>query len=93
MVPTCSGKPLPRDAVTGKWGECPKVEDKAVAAVCGDGLNPGTSRDKTPGVCKDAGNKDEVAKCADDSKQSKNADTGEWECPKDKPAKACGDGY
>jgi len=58
---------------------------------CGDGIKPGISREK-PGVCKSKENEDEVIKCGDDSEQTRNDDTGVWECPKDQPAKVCGDG-
>jgi len=57
--------------------------NEEVKATCGDGLNPGTSRDKKRPICKnEAGDADEDVKCGGSGKdrQSRNKETGEWEC-------------
>jgi len=59
-----------------------KPDEEEVKATCGDGLYPGTSRDKKRPICKNKAGDDEDVKCAGSGKdvQSRNKETGEWEC-------------
>jgi hypothetical protein len=80
-----------RNKATGVW-ECPEGKPKA----CGDGLKPGVARDNKPKLCRnEADDADDEITCGKDKvkQTTKNAETGEWECPADTKPNKCGDGY
>lgn len=59
--PICGGDVVERDPTTGEWNECKGN------LICGDGLNPGVSRENLPvnsKTCKDADGNDEVVMCS-----------------------------
>jgi hypothetical protein len=84
-----------RNKKTGVW-ECDgDTEELDNSLACGDTLFPGVARDKVSVICWNKDKADEAIKCGEGEgeAQKKNPKTGVWECPADKPAQTCGDGY